>query len=127
MKITEANIEINRKEGKLVSISIDMPIWDRIAEDEFVSVNIPFLGIKTFAKDDTDANTAIKEVINLFCITNEKFGNGLETELRLLGWDFVSEDLNTGSVIMAYNTSNFIIDQIMETGDKFVETLELAC
>ncbi|MFN7675345.1 hypothetical protein [Flavobacterium sp.] len=125
MKFTEANIEINRLDGKLSSITIDMPIWDKIVEDEFMSVNIPFLGIKTFAKDELDAQEAIKECVNLFCVTSEKFGSGLETELRLLGWEFISED--KGSVIMSFNTSNVIFDQIMETGDKFVETLELTC
>lgn len=125
MKFTEANIEINRIDGKLSSITIDMPIWDKIVEDEFMSVNIPFLGIKTFAKDEIDAQESIKECINLFCVTSEKFGNGLETELRLLGWEFISEDKE--SVVMSFNTSNVIFDQIMETGDKFVETLELTC
>lgn len=126
MKINEANIEINRLEGRLHSISVDMPVWDKTVEDETISVNIPFLGLKTFAKDDSDMQKAIKEAVNLFCITSEKLGSGLETELRLLGWEFISED-KEGSVIMAYNTSNIIFDQIMETGDKFVETLELIC
>lgn len=125
MKITEANIEINRLDGKLSSITVDMPIWDKTVEDEFISVNIPFLGIKTFAKNEIDAQDAIKECVHLFCVTSEKFGSGLETELRLLGWEFISED--KGSVIMAFNTSNVIFDQIMETGDKFVETFELTC
>ena len=126
MKINEANIEINRLEGRLHSISVDMPIWDKTVEDETISVNIPFLGLKTFAKDDYDMQEAIKEAVNLFCITSEKLGSGLETELRLLGWEFISED-KEGSVVMAFNTSNIIFDQIMETGDKFVETLELIC
>lgn len=125
MRITEANIEINRKDGKLHSISIDMPIWDKIGEDDFMSVNIPLLGIKTFAKDEDDAQLAIKEAINLFCITNEKFGKGLETELQILGWEFISE--KNDSILMAYSTSNFIFDEMMQTGEKFVETLELSC
>jgi len=125
MRINEANIEINRKDGKLFSISVDMPIWDKIVEDDFMSVNIPFLGIKTFARDEEDAQQAIKECINLFCISSEKFGNGLEAELKLIGWDFVSRDAN--STVMAFTTSNFIFDQILQTGDKFVETLELVC
>lgn len=125
MTINEANIEINRVEGRLFSISVDMPIWDKVVEDDFVSVNIPLLGMKTFAKDSEDANTAIKEAVSLFCKTSEHFSNGLEAELINLGWDFVSEDEN--KVIMTYTANNFVLDQIIQTGDKFVETLELVC
>ena len=38
MRTVEANIEINRIEDKLSSISVVMPIWDKHSEDGFISV-----------------------------------------------------------------------------------------
>jgi len=127
MKINEANIDINRIKGKLISVSIAMPIWDKIGIDEFISVNIPLFGIKTFAKNEDDAQIAVKEAITAFCINAEKYGQSLEAQLRIIGWDFISQTEEMTS--MSYNVFNTdsVVDQIMQTGEQFAEKLELAC
>lgn len=123
MKTITGNIEIKRVDGKLNSISVVMPIWDKTSEDDFISVNIPLFGISTFAKDELDTENAIKESINIFCINAEKFGKGLENELKLLGWSF--KDSN--SMIFEISAKNRVFGQIMQTGDQFAQKLDIAC
>jgi hypothetical protein len=127
MKINEANIEIIRKEGKLQSISVAMPIWDKIGDDNFLSINIPLFGIKTFAKDEVDAEIAINEILTLFCINAEKFGKGLENELKLIGWSFIKQDAEFCTMAYNVSNSNSVIDQIMQTGEQIARKLNLAC
>jgi len=120
----EANIEIVRKDKKLSSVSVVMPIWDKQGQDDVLSINIPLLGMKTFAKDEIDAEKAIKEAIELFCINAERFGNGLESELRIFGWDLINSQDNITS--MAFSTGSFVYDNIIKTGEQVAHTLELA-
>lgn len=126
MQVNEANIEIIRKDKKLLSVSISMPIWDKTSDDNFITVNIPLLGIKTFAENEVDASVAIKEAVKAFCINSEKFGKGIESELKVLGWGFNErmDDLITMSY--SVSNSNSVIDQIMQTGEQFAEKLDLA-
>lgn len=127
MKITEANIEINRKDGKLTSVSVAMPIWDKVGNDDFLSINIPLFGMKTFAKNELDAENAINEALTLFCINSEKFGKGLENELKLIGWGFNEQKQDFTSMTYSVANSNSIIDQIMQTGEQVVQKLDLVC
>jgi len=127
MRINEANIEINRRDGKLISVTIDMPIWDKLGVDNFISVNLPLFGIKTFAKDELDADVAVRESITAFCINSEKFGKGLESELKLIGWSFNEQKNDFTSMSFEVPNSNSVIDQIMQTGEHFAEKLELTC
>lgn len=127
MKINEANIEIIRDNGKLSSISVAMPIWDKPVEDGFLSVNIPLFGIKTFAKDELDSEIAINEALKAFCINSERFGKGLETDLKIMGWDFIEQKENICVMAFSVSNSNSVIDQIMQTGEQFARKLELSC
>ncbi|MGV9004722.1 hypothetical protein [Flavobacterium sp.] len=127
MRITEANIEIIRQEGKLVSVSVAMPIWDKVGDDNILSVNIPLFGIKTFAENEFDADIAIKEVLTAFCINSEKFGNGLENVLKIIGWSFNERNENFCSMSFSVSNNNSVIDQIMQTGEQVVQKLELIC
>lgn len=127
MKISEANIDILRKDGKLLSASIAMPIWDKVGDDDFLAVNIPLFGLKTFATDEVDAEIAINELLTAFCINAEKFGNGLESELKLIGWTFVEQTKDFTSMTYAVSNSNSVLDQIMQTGEQVVQKLDLAC
>ncbi|MEZ4809236.1 MAG: hypothetical protein R2819_02645 [Allomuricauda sp.] len=121
----EANIDIIRsQEGVLKSVSVAFPVWIKDREDGFLSVDIPILGIKTFAKDESDVDSAIKEAIILFCLNSEEFGNGLENELKLAGWNFSSRKFTSASLY--WGTNDDIIDLILETGSPFTETLELS-
>ncbi len=123
----EASIDIRRKDGQLFSISVVMPIWDKTEMDNTLSVNIPLFGLKTFAEDEVDADIAAKEVIKGFCLSADKFGRGLETELKLLGWSFArTKNKDSDIISMIYNVKNEVVDQIMQTGEQFADNLQLA-
>lgn len=95
MQTLEANIEITRVDKKLVSISVSMPVWSKESEfDSNILVKLPLLDIDTIASSDKDAEFAIKEAIQSFCIASEKFGEGIEKELQALGWKNVDENGN---------------------------------
>ena len=128
MRINEANIDINRINGILISVSIAMPIWDKESNDnDLLNIDIPLFGIKTVAKDTLDAENAIKESIMLFCLSAEKFGKGLESELKVMGWAFMENKLkDVTSMSFSVPSANTILDQIMSTGGQFAQTLELS-
>jgi hypothetical protein len=124
-KTISGNIEIKRSRGKLDAVSIVMPIWDKNIEDGFLSINIPLFAISTFAKDESDIDQAVREAIILFCINAEKFGNGLETELRVLGWN--NGLAKNGLTTLSFEVSqrNQVFGQVMQTGEEFAEKLDL--
>ncbi len=123
----EANIEITRAGNKLVSISDSMPVWSKESEfDENIHVQLPLLDIDTIASDEKDAEFAIKEAIQSFCIASEKFGEGLEKELQALGWKQVDQD---GNRILGFCVSETdeLLDRLLQTGDNYVNPkLEIA-
>lgn len=125
MKIKEANIEIIRDNGTLSSISVVMPMWDKIGIDDFLSINIPLFGIKTFAKDEVDSDLAVEEAIKIFCINAEDFGKGLENELKILGWSFSEQTENSTSMYYGVSDTNIVLEQIMQTGEQYSQKLEL--
>ena len=126
MKTAEGNIEIKRKDGILCSISVIMPIWNKLLDDSTISVDVPLFGLKTFAKNEEDVDVAVEEAIKCFCIASEKFGQGLEKELQTIGWTFENEKDDLLSFII--DSDNSVFEQVMETGDKFAETdLAIAC
>jgi len=120
MKTSEANIEITRADHALSSISVIMPTWKH-QEDNSLSVNIPLFGIKTFAKDIDDTEAATNEAITCFCIASEKFGQGIEKELEAIGWVSL---VNGNNSILNYSieSSDIVLEQIMETGDQFAKS-----
>lgn len=119
MKTNEANIDIIRKKGLLQSISVIMPIWDKIGEDDFLSIDIPLLGLKTFAKDESDIEKATIEAITVFCINAEKFGKGLETELKLFGWSFKDNKKEKTSMVFNVPSKSTVLGQVIQTGEQF--------
>ena len=72
--LPEATIDIFREEGQLRSVSVVMPIWDKVEGDQSIIIEIPLFGTKTFVFDDIDANQAIDDAIKFFCKNSEKFG-----------------------------------------------------
>jgi len=86
IKTTEANIKITRAGKKLDAISVVMPIWNKQSEQGDLMINLPLLGIETIAKDERDAERAVEEAIISFCLVADKFGQGIEKELQVLGW-----------------------------------------
>lgn len=126
MRINEANIDIVRKKGELTSVSIAMPIWDKTGSDELLAIDIPLFGIKTVAKNPEDADDAIKESVTLFCLSAEKFGKGLEIELKVMGWGFTEQSEDFTSMSFSIPAKSTVIDQIMSTGGQFAQKLELA-
>jgi len=130
MNTTEANIKITRKGGKIDSISVFMPIWNKQSDHGNLLVKLPLLGIETIAKDEKDAEKAIEEAIASFCVVSEKFGQGVEKELILLGWTAI--DGETGEPVLGYTISDqfdadAILERLMQTGDNYVnQHLEIA-
>jgi hypothetical protein len=130
MNTTEANIKITRKGGKIDSISVLMPIWNKQSDHGNLLVNLPLLGIDTIAKDEKDAEKAIEEAIISFCIVSEKFGQGVEKELLSLGWTAI--DGETGEPILGFTISdnsdaNIMLERLMQTGENYInQHLEIA-
>ena len=120
MNTTEANIKITRKGERISSISVFMPIWNKVSDHGNLLVQIPLLGIDTIAKDEMDAEKAIEEAIASFCIVAEKFGQGLEKELQALGWEAI--DCETGEPLLGYNVSDTdaMLERLMQTGENYV-------
>lgn len=127
MEINEATIDILREEGQLRSVSVVMPIWDKVEGDQSIIIEIPLFGTKTFVFDDIDANQAIDDAIKFFCKNSEKFGKGLEYELLALGWDFCdSFEENKTTMSFTIPSKDTVLEQIMNTGEKQAKVLELA-
>ncbi len=126
MENMEANIVITRNEGKLASISVQMPIWSKESEfDNNTIVKLPLLGVETIAKNEYDAEIAIKEAIQSFCVVAEKFGQGVEAELQSLGWKIVDSN---GNPILGFCVSetDALLDRLLQTGDNYInEKLEI--
>jgi hypothetical protein len=127
MDTIEANIEITRAGDKLVSISVSMPVWSKESKfDGNIHVQLPLLDIDTIASDEKDAEFAIKEAIQSFCIASEKFGEGIEKELQLLGWKRVDQN---GNHVLGFCVSETddLLDRLLQTGDNYVNPkLEIA-
>ena len=127
MNTIEANIEITRANDKLVSISVSMPVWSKVSEfDGNFHVHLPLLDIDSIASDEKDAEFAIKEAIQSFCIASEKFGEGLEKELQALGWKQVDQN---GNHILGFCVSETdeLLDRLLQTGDNYINPkLEIA-
>ena len=123
-KTTEANIEVKKNQGRVVSVSVIMPTWNKVEDDHsFTTITIPLFGLKTIAipNNDSDAVTAINEALKCFCISAEKFGQGIEKELQSLGWSLVNSDQESSLLNYSISSSDVVLEQIMETGDQFAE------
>ena len=120
MNTTEANIKITRSGDKLTSISVFMPIWNKMSDHGNLLVQLPLLGIDTIAKDEIDAEKAIEEAIASFCFVSEHFGQGLEKELQALGW--IAIDGETGEPLLGYSVSDtdVMLERLMQTGENYV-------
>lgn len=127
MNIVEANIEITRAGEKLVSISVSMPVWSKESEfDGNIIVQLPLLDIDTIAKDEQDAEIAIKEAIQSFCVAAEKFGEGIEKELQALGWKRVDQNGNPVLGFCVPETDD-LLERLLQTGDNYINPkLEIA-
>lgn len=113
---TEANIKINKNGGKVIFISVAMPICVQRNNFGNLSVQLPLLDFETIASDGTDAKKAIKEAIVSFCIIAEKFGRGIEKELQELGWENEGED----NLVFKINGTGSILEEIFNTGESYV-------
>jgi len=127
MITTEANIKITRNRGKLISISVFMPIWNKQSEYGNILVQIPLLGIDTLANDEKDAEKAIDEAIASFCIVAEKFGLGIEKELQALGWISVEGEIGVPTLGFNVSDTDAMLERLMQTGENYVNPhLEIA-
>ncbi|SFD25409.1 hypothetical protein SAMN05518672_1011289 [Chitinophaga sp. CF118] len=127
MNTLEANIKITRNGEKLSSVSVMMPIWNKLSDHGNLLVKLPLLGISTIAKDENDADKAIEEAIASFCIVADKFGQGIEKELQALGWIAVNGE--NGEPLLGYNVSDTdaLLERLFETGENYINKhLEIA-
>ena len=69
MNTTEANIKVTRNGGKIDSISVLMPIWNKQSDHGNLLVKLPLLGIDTIAKDEKDAKMKLRNSQYFFMIT----------------------------------------------------------
>lgn len=120
----KANIDVVREDGKLKTASVALPIWIKQREDDVLFVDIPMLNISTTAWDENDVETSLKEALTLFFLNCEKFGTGVENELKLAGWNFTQTKGDKTS--MCWGTDDEVIERILSTGNDFAQTLELA-
>jgi hypothetical protein len=127
MNTLEANIEITRQDGHLSSVSVVMPSWNKIGDDNVIVVDLPLFGLKTFAASDNDIDVAIEEAIKGFCLIAEKFGKGLDAELLALGWTAIQNENEHISLDFNIPDDNSVFEQIMQTGDQYAHAdLEFA-
>lgn len=122
MKAIEASIEVTRSNvnKSVVSISIMMPVWHKGNNDGNIDIKIPLLGIETTAKDENDIKVSVDEAIRGFIWACEKFGRGLQDELKDLGWS-LSEDENKNP-IMGYDVleKDTLLERLFDTGEPYV-------
>jgi len=118
-------INIFQHKGKVTSMTVTVTYWDKLGEDDFLSIDVPMLHIKTFAKNLEDIEKSISESIKLFVINATHFGNGVESELTDIGWIVTGRDENSIQMEFGFDKSISIIEEILETGETIVETLEL--
>lgn len=124
MKTSEANIKITRHGDESITVSVLMPIWIKSEDDGSFLVDIPLLAMKTFAKDENDVEKAANEAVKSFCIAADKFGKGLEAELAFLKWELLEEEED--NLLFNFSSSDDVYGQMMQTGEKYSEKLELA-
>ena len=127
MGTNEANIKITRSGDKISSISVSMPIWTKVSEQNNILIILPLLGIETIAENEADSEKAIEEAIISFCIVSERFGQGVEKELIVLGWVTVENEV--GDDLLGYNIEDgdSLIERLIQTGDNYTNAnLEIA-
>jgi hypothetical protein len=124
MNTNEPLIEITRTDNILSSVKVIMPTWNELRDDNKTYCKIPLLGgLNTYAMNDNDAQIAVKEAIHCFCIAAEKFGQGLENELIMLGWQELSKTDNVS--VFSIHTDIAAFELILETGETTAVQVEI--
>ena len=119
-------IEIHRKNGILLSVKAIVPVWQKMDEDGMLSASIPFLGIDTYGLDENDLEVGIHEAFIGMCISVEKYGKGLESELLSIGWE-ITQSLD-GVIIMdaSHLISKFeVFESLVDTGEQSILNVDL--
>ncbi len=119
MKHTSASLEVV-KDGTSFSINVIMPVWHKEVNDA-VKVEMPLLGLSNYASNENEIQTAVDETVLCFCIAAQKYGKGIDAELNKMGW---SNYANSTLEFDAYE-ENDVMESIMNTGDQYVNSLEL--
>lgn len=114
MEFQDAEIEINRKNKKIVSVKLVVPVWHRLGEDGNIYASLPLFGIETYGKNENDLDVAIKDALEGFFAVCDKFGNGLEKELEALGWK--QEKTHTNVPVFSVHPKNEMYAGMMKTG-----------
>ena len=125
MNTNEILFEISRENGVLTSAKIIMPTWSRVGEDGNIYIEIPLLELSTFGANEEDAEVAIKEAFECFCILAEKHGKGLERELELLGWNrAIKKNPVKHYALLNFKSPNPAINNMAKTGASMALTFQ---
>lgn len=97
MSLDNALAKINIKPAGIVgksTITVNMPIWIRKSEDGKFYANLAlFGGITTYAKNESELDVAICEVLMGFFEFANKHGKGWKEELNALGWQIKNKNV----------------------------------
>jgi hypothetical protein len=112
-------LEIGRNNNELTSVKVIMPTWSRIGDDGNIHIKMPLLGdIETFASNEEEAGTAVREAFQCFCLAAERFGKGLEKELENLGWErHIQQSKRKHFVSLNINSKNQAFNSMVNTGE----------
>lgn len=67
--------------------------------------------------NESDAEVAVKEAFQAFCIISEKHGMGIENELEYIGWERDMSGLDTDNIVMKIPVQKPVMERVMDTGD----------
>lgn len=93
MKVTDSAIELTIKNHKVSEAKAILPIWVRKGDDKKHYINIPMLGLQTYADTEEDIEEAVNEAFIIFCKAADEHGLGIDSELEFIGWKKSDENL----------------------------------
>jgi len=112
-------IEILRSsQGILSSVNAILPAWTKQDSDDKIYIEIPVLGIKTYAISEDDIQLAVEEALQCFCLASEELSHSLESQLESLGWEKKDS-------VLTLNPPNEVYASILNTADNFSMQLQI--
>lgn len=129
MNLEEAELEVTRSNNKIVEIKVIMPTWARKDNSGKFYIKMPLLGgIETFCDNELEIQEAVEEAIKGFVLVAEKYGEGLELELKSIGWslDPLMEIENDNSKShLQLIPQNDVFNSMLTTGNTSSYNLQL--
>jgi hypothetical protein len=124
-----ARLELKQVARNLMQVTCDMPVWMKKDENGKIIITLGLLGgIMTWADKDTDIDNAIREAIQIFFERSQLNGNGLNEELKSLGWQVKRNSVRfrVGSKQQFNIPNEPVLAGIMQTANEKSISLQLA-